>query len=123
MNPANITNQDSSQDWTFKTEEEIEEERVRLAATSTSTDFLVFREADPVKLIVNLTPDLTMTFHNDGKVVGSMSWGTGKFVFSGEADESANALLEAMKFYIEGYIQRRVLEAQLQMVEYMEKFK
>jgi hypothetical protein len=123
MNPANITNQDSSQDWTFKTEEEIEEERVRLAATSTSTDFLVFREADPVKLIVNLTPDLTMTFHNEGKVVGSMSWATGKFVFSGEADESANALLEAMKFYIEGYIQRRVLEAQLQMVEYMEKFK
>jgi len=123
MNQRTTSSQDSSQDWTFKTEEEIAAEQERIAGTSTATDLLVFREKDPSEVLVNLTPDLTMTFYEHGKEVGSMSWKTGKMEFSGEADPSAKALLEAVKFYIDSYISGRVHEAQATMAEYLEHFK
>ncbi len=123
MTQETTSSQDSSQDWTFKTEEEILEDAAKLAASSTATDFLVFREAEPASLVVNLTPDLTMTFHKEGKPVGSISWSTGKFVFDGEADPSAKAFLTALQFYIDGYFHNKVSEAQVQISEHFEHFK
>lgn len=118
MNPVNTSNQDSSQDWTFKTEEEILQEK---QAVESSTNELVFSVTPPSEIHVNLTSDLKMEFFDHGTQVGSMDWKTGNFI--GQADESAKAFLKVIQFYIDAYIHNKVSSAQVELAEYMEKFK
>lgn len=44
--------------------------------------------------LLTLTPNYTVTFHNDKGIVGKLDWNNGPMTFEGDADESAQLFFE-----------------------------
>lgn len=121
MTQENTSSQASSPDWTFKTEEELLAEQQALTLQQPTEDsFIISQYEHPV---MNLTPNLVVTFHKDGKDIGQLDWSTGKMSFHGNADDSAQAFLSALKIYIDSYISGRVNNIKFEIDTYLELFK
>ena len=49
-----------------------------------------------------------IAFHNTDGEIGKLSWGSGKLEFSGNIEESAKALFEFLKEFVDGYINEKL---------------
>lgn len=47
----------------------------------------------------------TVTFSQDNKDIGTLSWEGGKFHFEGDAEESAKVFFDFLRPYIDNYIE------------------
>ena len=99
--PNDTSTQDSSQDWTFKTEEEIQLEQtaLKVSAPTPSKEILVFSESSPC--IMNIYPTRYIQFYDENhKEVGTIDLKDGIVTYLGNFDEGAKAFCKAMQPYM-----------------------
>lgn len=120
--PNNTSNQDSSQDWTFKTEEEIAAEAAVLKLSPTEADYFSISQGEN-KPVMNLSQNLVMSFHKEGKDIAHLDWSDGKMKFDGDADAAAKIFFDCVKFYIDSHIDSRVHNVVYEIDKHLEQFK
>jgi len=64
-------------------------------------------EAPPEEPTIAVLVDEKFHFNNDGEVVGTLDWSTGKLKFKGNAGHSAQLFFDFLKYHIDFYIDHK----------------
>ena len=65
-------------------------------------------EMADIGLLRNWMPAHRFDFGKDGEMIGSLDWSSGKFVFTGDIEESAKQFFEHIKPSVDEYIESQI---------------